>query len=164
MTQQRCTKGSISPYRIIAIILITPLIPYFYALSKYKRSDRYHRKIDQSRVDPPILKRRKRALTISLEERSLFSRKTETADQHSSSLMNLPAEVRALIWGEYIGFEDDMYLLFNKGRLSSIRSGQSKREGDVRQTIVEFQEGIKIRYQQKKKVDILSLLKTCRAT
>lgn len=163
MIQQRCTKGSISPCRMITVILFAPFIPCFYALSKYYRSNRYHRKVDQSRIKPQILKRRKRALTISLEEISLFSRRTESADQHISSLMNLPAEVRALIWGQYMGFEDDLYLLFNKGRLSSIRGAQSKREGGVRQTIVEFQEGIRIPYQQQKKLEILSLLITCRA-
>jgi hypothetical protein len=76
--------------------------------------------------------------------------------------MNLPVEVRALIWDEYMGFEDDVYLLFNKRRLNSIRGGQTEWEGDVRKTVVDFEDGISIPYQQEKKVDILSLLKTCR--
>lgn len=162
MSQQRCTKGHVSPCRVAVMVLLSPLFPCFYAFGKYKSSDQYYSKNDQSRINPPKPKRRKRTLTVSRKERSLFSRKIETKDQHSSSLMNLPAEIRALIWGEYMGYEDDLYLLFNTGRLSSVRIGQFKREEGVRQTIVEFREGIRIPYQEEKKVDILSLLKTCR--
>jgi len=160
MAQKLCNKGQhTSPVIIILYLLFSP---WFYTLSKYKESNHYRRRIDKSRADPPKPKRRKRALTVPQGERSLFSRKVETADQHNSSLMNLPVEVRVLIWGEYMGFEDDVYLLFNRRRLNSIRGGQTEWEGDVRKTVVDFEDGISIPYQQEKKVDILSLLKTCR--
>jgi hypothetical protein len=119
-------------------------------------------KKSQRRVEVPKVQRRRRSLTLPLKKRSLFSRKTETKDQHSSSLMNLPAELRDMIWSEYLGFGDYIFVLFNKGYLSSIRTGQIKSEEGVTQTFVETKDGIKIPHQQWIKVDILPLLLTCR--
>jgi hypothetical protein len=152
------------PRMIITIMMIitTLIYPCSYALSKYERSDHNQKKKDQRRLKLPKVPRRRRALTLPWKGTSLISGKIEATDRHSSSLVNLPAELRDMIWDEYLGFGDYVFVLFNEGYLSSIRSGQIQSEGGVTQTFVETKDGIKIPHQQWSKVGVLPLLLTCK--
>jgi hypothetical protein len=139
----------------------------------YENSEYLYRKNLAEQMRPPVVTKRKRALTIprSDNERTLHTRKQKTYDQTQSYLLQLPIELRFLIWEACIGSDDIYILLTNelsqrnaRDHLEAFRNTEVSDEpverlGEIQEDVLR---NIEQRRRQRTRLDVLALLQTCR--
>lgn len=116
---------------------------------------------------PPVVKRRKPSLTVPLDdkERGQFLSRRKYFDQEQSAVMRLPKEIRLLVWEAYVGREN-IYILLTHKRLEAFHTNTETAEpverlGEIREHVRENID--KRAREERKNVNILPLLQTCRA-
>lgn len=107
--------------------------PYFVCLSpfavfaclyEYYQSSKFGRtKFQEKQITPPRPVKRKRALTLPLKVKS----RIETSDQSDSGFFRLPAEIRDMVYKEYVGEEILVRLDVRRLCANRLRSDETKR-------------------------------------
>jgi len=168
MTKNCEYRGSKGWDRLLLVFAYS-ILPCWFVYDVCKNTDFFRKRREKKRLKElatlPKVKKRKRALTLAHEGQgcmpALVGRK-RVQGQNSCALTHLPVEIRRMIWAEYLGTEDDIYVIYALGKLCSLRRAPIKRENVLRKTVLKFDIGKSVRSQYDRPVDILPLLQTCR--
>jgi hypothetical protein len=168
-----CDKDKKRRGRLLLSLAAAPILPLLLLVSApwllfglYHSTDRYTErkasKKDERNATPPKVKPRKRALSISEN----LAKDRSVKDQQQSQLWLLPAELRLQIYEEVIGRRDNIHIAYVQGALHAYRCRKSREQPlhnecwcHCRDTA---QGSDSIKEREKRKLNVLSLLQSCR--